>query len=80
MFEPNPTKAVDLLVQHSGGKISTALRMAIERGTIKNGVSQNTDRLTEPTMIDKVNDESKEIPLSKEKKSLLDCFDCWRDK
>lgn len=35
IFEPNPMKAVDLLIQHSGGKVSTALGMAIANGQIK---------------------------------------------
>jgi 8-oxo-dGTP pyrophosphatase MutT (NUDIX family) len=34
IFEPSPMKAVDLLIQHSGGKVSTALGMAIANGQI----------------------------------------------
>ncbi len=35
MFEPNPKRCVEYLTQHSGGKISAALRMAIEQGQIE---------------------------------------------
>mmetsp|Transcript_19142 Transcript_19142/g.40255 ORF Transcript_19142/g.40255 Transcript_19142/m.40255 type:complete len:122 (+) Transcript_19142:562-927(+) len=35
IFEPNPKRCVEYLTQHSGGKISTALRMAIEQGQIE---------------------------------------------
>ncbi|KAL7526151.1 hypothetical protein ACHAWF_001650 [Thalassiosira exigua] len=34
MFEPDATKSVDLLVQHSGGKVSSALRLAIEHDEV----------------------------------------------
>jgi len=33
-FEPGVTKAADLLVEHSGGKVSKALKMAIEQNDI----------------------------------------------
>ena len=33
-FEPDATKSADLLVEHSGGKVSKALKMAIEQNDI----------------------------------------------
>ena len=35
IFEPDATKSVDLLVEHSGGKVSKALRKAIKQDEIK---------------------------------------------
>eukprot|EP00571_Detonula_confervacea_P015783 CAMPEP_0172299750 /NCGR_PEP_ID=MMETSP1058-20130122/1984_1 /TAXON_ID=83371 /ORGANISM="Detonula confervacea, Strain CCMP 353" /LENGTH=65 /DNA_ID=CAMNT_0013009305 /DNA_START=847 /DNA_END=1044 /DNA_ORIENTATION=+ len=35
IFEPDATKLGDLLEHHSGGKVSKALRMAIEQGEIE---------------------------------------------
>lgn len=34
-FEPDATKLEDMLEHHSGGKVSKALRMALEQGEIK---------------------------------------------
>ena len=36
MFEPDVLKSADLLVRHSGGKVSTALTKAIEQDEIMN--------------------------------------------
>jgi len=38
-FEPDATKSVDLLVEHSGGKVSKALKKAIELGEIESAES-----------------------------------------
>jgi len=35
VFQPDTTKAIDMLVNHSGGKVSKALRKAIEQGEIE---------------------------------------------
>ena len=74
IFEPNPVKAVDLLVQHSGGKVSTALGMAIANGQIKD---------VNPTSTQKKEVENKVIgqPMLNEAKdekdkTMLDCFNC----
>lgn len=87
LFEPNPRKAVDLLTQHSGGKVSTALSLAIAQGEIKDviiaGSSTNNDN------DDDDDDEPDKIvghPMSNEAmdqtegekgvKGVFDCFDC----
>ncbi len=74
IFEPNPMKAVDLLIQHSGGKVSTALGMAIANGQIKD-VTPASTKMKEG--------ESKIVgsPMSNEAKDekdkgMFDCFSC----
>jgi hypothetical protein len=75
VFEPSLAKAADLLIKHSGGKITTALKTAIELGSIK---------YTEPERPKPDEDdtehiiESKELPPPKEEKNILDCFNCWK--
>mmetsp|Transcript_2581 Transcript_2581/g.4703 ORF Transcript_2581/g.4703 Transcript_2581/m.4703 type:complete len:111 (-) Transcript_2581:314-646(-) len=43
IFEPNALKSVDLLVEHSGGKVSKALEKAIKQGEIKSTEDKGDD-------------------------------------
>jgi hypothetical protein len=78
------SKAADLLTKHSGGKISTALRSAIELGSISCTVPETvtTNETTTKEQIDEnVQVETKQkIFPPKQDKNPFDCFDCWRGK
>eukprot|EP00984_Skeletonema_dohrnii_P010215 scaffold3992_cov141-Skeletonema_dohrnii-CCMP3373.AAC.2 len=77
LFEPDPRRAVDLLVQHSGGKVSTALDMAIAQGEIKD-VTTSLER-NEPDVIvgHPMSNEAKDhTETEKGVKGVLDCFEC----
>ena len=77
LFEPDPRRAIDLLNQHSGGKVSTALDMAMAQGDIKD-VTAPLER-NEPDVIIG-------HPMSSEAKDhteaetgvdgVFDCFHC----
>jgi len=43
IFEPNASKSVDLLVEHSGGKVSKALEKAIKQDEIKSTEDKGED-------------------------------------
>jgi 8-oxo-dGTP pyrophosphatase MutT (NUDIX family) len=87
IFEPNTRKAVDLLTQHSGGKISTALSLAIDQGEIKDVASTTTT--TAGSTNDDEPDKIVGHPLSNEAmdqtegekgvKGMFECFDCCRN-
>lgn len=80
MFEPDAKKAVNMLVSHSGGKISEALEMAINQGEIDDGKGEVgiTDK------VEGIFDESKIVgkPIERgtdepEKKCrFLHCLNC----
>jgi 8-oxo-dGTP pyrophosphatase MutT (NUDIX family) len=74
IFEPNPMKAVDLLIQHSGGKVSTALGMAIVNGQMKDVTPSSAQKKeVESKVIGKPRaDEAKD----EKDKGMLDCFNC----
>jgi hypothetical protein len=65
-------KAADLLNKHSGGKITTALKTAIELGSI------NYTEPEQPELDNTERIESKELPPLREEKNILDCFNCWK--
>jgi hypothetical protein len=80
VFEPNAMKAVDMLLDHSGGKVSKALEMAIGEGEIEyvNGEVCFTDEVAD------IVDESKVVghPIDggtdepENKGRLFNCFNC----
>ena len=81
MFEPDAKKVVDMLLSHSGGKISEALEMALGRGEIDDGKGEvgSTDK------VEDVLDESKIVgkpvereteELSEKKGHIYHCFNC----
>ena len=81
MFESDAKKAVDMLLSHSGGKISEALEMALSRGEIDDGKGEvgSTDK------VEDVFDESKIVgkpveteteELSEKKDRVFHCFNC----
>ncbi|KAL3769022.1 hypothetical protein ACHAWO_006788 [Cyclotella atomus] len=72
VFEPSLAKAADLLNKHSGGKITTALKTAIELGSI------NYTEPEQPELDNTERIESKELPPLREEKNILDCFNCWK--
>lgn len=80
-FEPDTATTVDLLVHHSGGKVSEALRRAIEQGDIES-VEIETKVDAEPNVEGNVNiivgnPVEGEIDDTSEKKwKLFDCFNC----
>lgn len=81
MFEPSLSRAADLLAKHSGGKITTALKTAIELGSIKYMEAEKamTDEPHVPQSEQSVTVGSKDLlPPPKEAKNALDCFNCWR--
>jgi hypothetical protein len=85
VFEPSIAKAADLLTKHSGGKISTALRKALELGSIECSVPGVTipDTNVVPNEEDEFGEvriQQKEVIPSNKEKSIFDCFDCWRTK
>lgn len=79
-FEPDATKAVDLLVEHSGGKVSKALSKAIEQGDIDSVGSKTLDDAPDvEENVDKVvgnpmERERGEVP--ERKRGVFDCFKC----
>ena len=80
IFEAKPTKAIDLLTQHSGGKVSTALGMAIAQGEIKNVASSlmgNDEESDEKVVGRPMSNEAKDhTEGEKGVKGAFDCFDC----
>ena len=81
MFEPSLSRAADLHAKHSGGKITTALKTAIELGSIKSTEPEKatTDDPHVPQTEQSVTVASKDLlPPPKKAKNALDCFNCWR--
>ena len=82
IFEPDITKAVDLLVHHSGGKVSTALGKAIEQREIKNvevvqDIIHNNIDLTDKSKIvgNPIEREDSEFS-EKEGGRIFNCLNC----
>mmetsp|Transcript_11272 Transcript_11272/g.17212 ORF Transcript_11272/g.17212 Transcript_11272/m.17212 type:complete len:321 (-) Transcript_11272:79-1041(-) len=73
-FEPDPRRAVDLLTQHSGGKVSKALGMALAQGEI-NDVVMSSER-DEPDLVigHPMKNEAKDH--TETEKGVKDCFHC----
>ena len=73
-----------MLIKHSGGKITSALKAATELGTIEYSEPEKT----KPNDIEEQQPENstnhvaaKEIPPAKEDTSLFECFNnCWKGK
>lgn len=82
MFEPDVTKAVDLLVHHSGGKVSTALGKAIEQGEIKSVevvqyiIHNNIDMTDESKIIGNPIDREDSDFSEKKGGNIFDCLHC----
>ena len=82
MFEPDVTKAVDLLVHHSGGKVSTALGKAIEQGGIKSVevlqyiIHNNIDMTDESKIIGNPIDREDSDFSEKKGGNIFDCLHC----
>ena len=85
MFEPDPEKSVELLLKHSGGKVSTALRMAMEQGEIKRLEPYTTTKTTNGTTgraVENIAEKSKEIhqvEVSSERKRTWHNIFNWCD-
>lgn len=81
-FQPEPEEAVEMLKQHSGGKVSEALHMAIKRslGAEMREKREQSLRDLDPSHIHEVKPGhsrglgSLEVPPKKEKKGWLCCF------
>ena len=78
-FEPGVTKAADLLVEHSGGEVSKALKMAIEQ----NYIIQINNEVAPADYAIETSEDSKVVgnPMEKEmggesKKKLFGCLNC----
>ena len=52
VFQPDTTKAIDMLINHSGGKVSKALRKAIEQGEIEQSIEQADDSTDNKQLIE----------------------------
>lgn len=80
VFEPSLSKAADLLVKHSGSKITTALKTAIEIGSIQYMEPEKTvsDEPDVSQIEDTIPIRQKMLPPAKEEKNMLDCFNCWK--
>lgn len=77
LFESDPRRAVDLLKQHSGGKVSAALDMAMDQGEIKD-VTAPLDR-NEPDIVigHPMSNEAKDHTEAKTGvDGVFDCFHC----
>ena len=78
-FEPDASKAVDFLVQHSGGEVSKALRMAIERDDIISVQRVDVHDAADTTEDSKIVGnpmEGERGQLSEKKEGPFDCFNC----
>ena len=78
LFEPDPRRAIDLLKQHTGGKVSTALDMAMAQGEIKD-VTTPLERSNEPDVIigHPMSNEAKDhTGAEKGVEGVFDCFHC----
>ncbi len=79
VFVPDVTKAVDMLLDHSGGKVSKALEMAIGEGEIEdvNGemcFTDNADIVDESKVVGHPIDGGTDEPENKGR--LFNCFNC----
>lgn len=87
MFQPDATKSVDMLVEHSGGKVSKALRMAIENDEIKSIESKDDDAAAAAESSNdqrEMSDSTKIVgnPMEREAKNEVPvrgkkCFNCF---
>ena len=72
-FEPDPKRAVDLLINHSGGKVSTALELAIAQGEIID-VAPNELEETYKTVGSPMSKEEEDH--SEIEKGVFECLGC----
>ena len=85
MFQPDATKSVDMLVEHSGGKVSKALQMAIENDEIKSIESKDTAVADSGNDQREMTEDSTKIvgnPMEREVKDEVPvrgkkCFNCF---
>ena len=85
MFQPDATKSVDMLVEHSGGKVSKALQMAIENDEIKSIESKDTAVADSGNDQREMTEDSTKIvgnPMEREAKNEVPvrgkkCFNCF---
>jgi len=77
-FEPDARRAVELLTQHSGGKVSKALGMALSRGEINDIMASSLER-DEPEDVVIGHPKSKEaMDHTEAEKGVDGVFDCFR--
>lgn len=65
-----------MLLEHSGGKVSRALQMAIEIKSIKVEDGNNVDEEENESKIIGSPRENEELSLS-DAKGVCDCLNCW---
>ena len=72
----------ELLTKHSGGKISIALKCAVDRGAIECALPADTipDAPVAQHSYEESQGQEKEIHPRSREKNVFDCFDCWRAK
>ena len=66
-----------MLLEHSGGKVSRALQMAIEIKSIKVEDGNNVDEEENESKIIGSPRENEELSLSDAKGGICDCLNCW---
>ena len=82
MFEPDVDKAVELLIEHSGGKVSRALQMAIDECEIKSIKVEDesnaniNDEKNESKIIGSPR-ENEELSQLDNEGGICDCLNCW---
>lgn len=72
-FEPDPRRAVDLLMQHSGGKVSKALGMALAQGDMSASLERD-----EPDVVIGHPKSKEAMDHTGEEKGVDGVFDCFR--
>ena len=82
VFEPSIATATELLTKHSGGKISIALKCAVDRGAIECALPADTrpDAPVAQHSDEELQVHEEEILPRSREKNVFDCFDCWRAK
>ena len=82
VFEPSMLTATELLTKHSGGKISIALKCAVDCGAIECTLPADTipDASVAQHSDEELQVQKKEILSRSREKHVFDCFDCWRAK
>ena len=82
LFEPDVDKAVELLIEHSGGKVSRALQMAIDECEIKSIKVEDesnaniNDEKNESKIIGSPR-ENEELSQLDNEGGICDCLHCW---
>lgn len=77
LFEPDPRRAIDLLKQHSGGKVSTALDMAMAQGEIKDATTPLERNEPDVVIGHPMSNEAKDhTGAEKGVEGVFDCFHC----